>query len=75
MDSKASFVEINVTAAGSEGQGIGALPSGKTCFVAGVFPGERCLCEVVSETSKYAVCDAVEGAESIHHLVVLGDDV
>ena len=53
-------VEIMVTALGSEGQGIGALPSGKTCFVQGVFPGETCLCSIVSETSKYAVCDAFE---------------
>lgn len=54
------FIEITITASGSEGQGIGTLPSGKTCFAAGVFPGETCLCEIVSETSKYAVCDVKE---------------
>ena len=53
-------VEVTITALGSEGQGIGSLPSGKTCFVPGVFPGERCLCLISSETSKYAVCDAVQ---------------
>ena len=52
--------EITVKALGSEGQGIGSLPSGKTCFVSGVFPGEKCLCEIESETNKYAVCNALE---------------
>ncbi len=52
-------IEITVTATGSEGQGIGSLPSGKICFVSGVFPGEKCICEVISETNKYAVCEAV----------------
>ena len=54
------LIEVKITALGSEGQGIGNLPSGKTCFVSGVFPGEVCLCEKVSETNKYAVLDAVE---------------
>ena len=58
------FVEITITSLGSEGQGTGTLPSGKTCFVSGVFPGEKCRCKVVSETSKYAVCDAVEVTET-----------
>ncbi len=56
-------MEITITALGSEGQGIGSLPSGKTCFAAGVFPGEKCLCTISSETSKYAVCDVVEVTE------------
>ena len=56
-------VEVTITALGSEGQGIGSLPSGKTCFVPGVFPGERCLCLISSETSKYAVCDATQVLE------------
>ena len=51
--------EITIKALGSEGQGIGNLPSGKTCFVSGVFPGEKCLCEIESETNKYAVCNAL----------------
>jgi len=54
------LTEVKITALGNEGQGIGTLPSGKTCFVAGVFPGEVCLCEISSETSKYAVLDARE---------------
>ena len=54
------LTEVKITALGSEGQGIGALPSGKTCFVSGVFPGEVCLCELENETSKYAVLNAVE---------------
>ncbi len=54
------LIEVKITALGSEGQGIGSLPSGKTCFVSGVFPGEVCLCELENETSKYAVCNAVE---------------
>ena len=54
------LIEVAVTALGSEGQGIGRLPSGKTCFIAGVFPGETCICEVTEETSKYALCEARE---------------
>ena len=54
------LIEITITAIGSEGQGIGSLPSGKTCFASGVFPGEKCLIEVVSETNKYAVADVKE---------------
>jgi 23S rRNA (uracil1939-C5)-methyltransferase len=54
------LTEVKIIALGSEGQGIGTLPSGKTCFVPGVFPGEVCRCEIESEASKYAVCNAVE---------------
>ena len=54
------LTELTITATGSEGQGIGVLPSGKTCFAPGVFPGEKCLIEVVSETNKYAVADVKE---------------
>ena len=57
------LIEVTITALGSEGQGIGALPSGKTCFASGVFPGEKCHCEVISETSKYAVCEVIEVIE------------
>ena len=57
------LIELTITAVGSEGQGIGSLPSGKTCFASGVFPGEKCLCEVVSETSKYAVAEVREVLE------------
>ena len=53
-------IEVTITAFGSEGQGIGSLPSGKTCFVPGMFPGEKCLCYILSETNKYAVCEATE---------------
>ena len=56
--SQVEQIQVEITALGSEGQGIGALPSGKTCFVSGVFPGEVCLCELENETSKYAVCNA-----------------
>ena len=58
------LTEVKISALGSEGQGIGSLPSGKTCFVSGVFPGEVCQCEIAGETNKYAVCDAVELLES-----------
>ena len=53
-------VEITITALGSEGQGIGSLPSGKKCFVPGVFPGEVCMAEIESETPKYAIAEAGE---------------
>ena len=56
--------EVKITALGNEGQGIGSLPSGKVCFAAGAFPGEKCLCRVISETSKYAVCDVMEVTEA-----------
>ena len=52
-------IELTITAAGSEGQGIGTLPSGKTCFVPGVFPDEVCMAEIESETSKYAVAEVM----------------
>ena len=52
--------ELTITAVGSEGQGIGNLPSGKTCFVPGVFPGEVCEVRIESETSKYAVAEATK---------------
>ena len=58
------LIELTITALGSEGQGIGVLPSGKTCFASGVFPGEKCMAEVVSETNKYAVADVKELLES-----------
>ncbi len=52
--------ELTITAIGSEGQGIGKLPSGKTCFVPGVFPSEVCTVQIESETSKYAVAEVKE---------------
>lgn len=52
--------ELTITAVGSEGQGIGNLLSGKTCFVPGVFPGEVCTVEIESEMSKYAVAEVKE---------------
>ena len=57
-------IEVTISALGSEGQGIGKLPSGKACFAAGAFPGERCLCRIESETSKYAVCEVIEVLEA-----------
>ena len=58
------LTEVTITASGSEGQGIGSLPSGKTCFAPGVFPGERCLCEIISETPKYAIAEVKEVIEA-----------
>jgi 23S rRNA (uracil1939-C5)-methyltransferase len=57
-------IEVTISALGSEGQGIGKLPSGKACFAAGAFPGERCICRIESETSKYAVCEVLEVLEA-----------
>ena len=51
--------EVGIRALGTDGQGIGTLPSGKTCFVPGVFPGETCLCRNLSESSKYVTCEAL----------------
>ena len=54
------LVELTINAVGSEGQGIGSLPSGQACFASGVFPGETCLAEIVSETNKYALAEVRE---------------
>ena len=51
--------EVDIRAIGTDGQGIGTLPSGKICFVEGVFPGETCLCRVISSGSKYDTCEAL----------------
>ena len=46
--------EVDIRALGTDGQGIGTLPSGKICFVEGVFPEETCLVRIISESSKFA---------------------
>ena len=51
--------EVDIRALGNDGQGIGSLPSGKVCFVEGVFPGETCICRIISETSRFANCEAL----------------
>lgn len=45
---------ITITALGNEGQGVGALSSGKKIFVPAVLPEEVCEVEVTSETTRYA---------------------
>ena len=52
--------DIDISDLGTDGQGIGRLPSGKTVFIEGVFPGERCSCRITSQTSKYAVGEALD---------------
>ena len=52
--------DIDISDLGADGQGIGRLPSGKTVFIEGVFPGERCSCRITSQTSKYAVGEALD---------------
>ena len=51
--------EVDIRALGTDGQGIGTLPSGKICFVEGVFPEETCLVRIISESSKFANCEAI----------------
>ena len=51
--------EVDIRALGTDGQGIGTLPSGKICFVEGVFPEETCLVRIISESSKFANCEAL----------------
>ena len=41
------------------GRGIGKMPSGKTFFCEGVFPGEKCLAEEISSSARFSVCEAV----------------
>jgi 23S rRNA (uracil1939-C5)-methyltransferase len=46
-------VDVNIRDMGSDGEGIGTLPSGKTVFVPGALPGESCRIEIVTEKSGY----------------------
>ena len=46
-------IDVNIKDIGSDGEGIGTLPSGKTVFVQGALPGEVCLIEILNEKAKF----------------------
>ena len=45
--------DVNIKDMGSDGEGIGTLPSGKTVFVQGALPGEVCRIEIINEKAKF----------------------
>ena len=45
--------DVNIKDMGSDGEGIGTLPSGKTVFVQGALPGEVCRIEIVNEKTGF----------------------
>ena len=48
-----------ITGLDEAGRGIGKMPSGKTFFCEGVFPGEKCSCREISSSARFSVCEAV----------------
>ena len=45
--------DVNIKDMGTDGEGIGTLPSGKTVFVQGALPGEVCRIEIINEKAKF----------------------
>lgn len=48
-----------ITGLDEAGRGIGKMPSGKTFFCEGVFPGEKISCREISSSARYSVCEAL----------------
>jgi 23S rRNA (uracil1939-C5)-methyltransferase len=55
--------EAVITGIDEAGRGIGKMPSGKTFFTEGVFPGEKCLVREISSSSRFSVCEALSVIE------------
>lgn len=55
--------EAVITGIDEAGRGIGKMPSGKTFFAEGVFPGEKCLAREISSSSRFSVCEALSVTE------------
>lgn len=51
--------EAVITGLDEAGRGIGKMPSGKTFFCEGVFPGEKITCSEISSSSRFSVCGAI----------------
>ena len=51
--------ETMITGLDEGGRGIGKMPSGKTFFCEGVFPGEKCLVREISSSARFSVCEAL----------------
>lgn len=52
-----------ITGLDEAGRGIGKMPSGKTFFAEGVFPGEKCLVREISSSARFSVCEALSVTE------------
>lgn len=55
-----SEVEIQVTGAGSEMQGVGRAPDGRAVFIPGAIPGETVRVEIVKQSERYAEARLLE---------------
>lgn len=55
--------EAVITGLDEAGRGIGRMPSGKTFFCEGVFPGEKCLVRETSSSSRFSVCEVLSVIE------------
>ena len=51
--------EAVITGLDEAGRGIGKMPSGKTFFCEGVFPGEKVTCRETSSSARFSVCEAL----------------
>lgn len=49
-----NVVTVSITALGTDGEGIGTLPSGKKIFIPGALPGEEAEAEITEERSRFA---------------------
>lgn len=49
-----NVVTVSITALGTDGEGIGALSSGKKIFIPGALPGEEAEAEITEERSRFA---------------------
>ena len=56
--------EAVITGIDEAGRGIGKMPSGKTFFCGGVFPGEKCLVREISSSARFSVCEALSVLEA-----------
>ncbi|MBO4449340.1 MAG: 23S rRNA (uracil(1939)-C(5))-methyltransferase RlmD [Clostridiales bacterium] len=52
-----------ITGLDEAGRGIGKMPSGKTFFCEGVFPGEKITCSEISSSARFSVCEALAVTE------------
>ncbi|MBO4242799.1 MAG: TRAM domain-containing protein, partial [Clostridiales bacterium] len=49
-----NVVTVSITALGTDGEGIGALSTGKKIFIPGALPGEECIAEITEEKARFA---------------------
>jgi tRNA/tmRNA/rRNA uracil-C5-methylase (TrmA/RlmC/RlmD family) len=56
-------ISLNIERMAFGGKGVGRLPDGKICFVAGVLPGEKIVAQVTNERPRFAEADLVRVVE------------